>query len=81
MMATFDDASRNLDKAAKNMIKKLGSKKIQKLAFRDNWVFFGAKGELEGFEPKEEIVPNIKVKHIIYRSHKNEYEISHFFQV
>ncbi|XP_048397083.1 protein FAM3B-like isoform X1 [Stegostoma tigrinum] len=44
LMATFDDSSTRLNKEAKTYIEGLGSKLIQNLHLRGNWVFLGSKG-------------------------------------
>ncbi|KAJ8387033.1 hypothetical protein AAFF_G00162100 [Aldrovandia affinis] len=44
MMATFDDSSHKLNDDARKLIAELGSSQIDRLAFRDNWVFVGGKG-------------------------------------
>ncbi|XP_028656017.1 protein FAM3B-like isoform X1 [Erpetoichthys calabaricus] len=44
LMATHDEGSTRLSSDIKTEITNLGSKEIQKIAFRSNWVFIGAKG-------------------------------------
>uniref|UniRef100_A0A3P9L088 ILEI/PANDER domain-containing protein n=1 Tax=Oryzias latipes TaxID=8090 RepID=A0A3P9L088_ORYLA len=44
LMASFDEPSSKLNDEARNLIAELGSSSIQKLGYRDNWVFVGAKG-------------------------------------
>ncbi|KAK8390081.1 hypothetical protein O3P69_012954 [Scylla paramamosain] len=51
---TFDEASRNLSPAAKNLFAKLGSSQIQNLQFRGQWFMVTQKG-LQGFSPFEEL--------------------------
>uniref|UniRef100_A0A8C7YZC6 ILEI/PANDER domain-containing protein n=1 Tax=Oryzias sinensis TaxID=183150 RepID=A0A8C7YZC6_9TELE len=46
LMASFDEPSSKLNDEARNLIAELGSSSIQKLGYRDNWVFVGAKGGL-----------------------------------
>ncbi|KAJ8348576.1 hypothetical protein SKAU_G00271650 [Synaphobranchus kaupii] len=57
MMATFDEGSKQLKPEAKKEIEKLGSTLINKINFRANWVFFGAKGvDIPGDFTKEKIL-------------------------
>ncbi|XP_011605522.1 protein FAM3C isoform X1 [Takifugu rubripes] len=44
LMASFDEPATKLDNEAKKLIAELGSKYINSLGFRDNWLFVGAKG-------------------------------------
>ncbi|CAM9869630.1 protein FAM3C-like [Lampetra fluviatilis] len=44
IIASFDDASTNLNDEARGLLADLGSKFIKDLGMRDNWVFIGGKG-------------------------------------
>ncbi|KAJ8394702.1 hypothetical protein AAFF_G00043020 [Aldrovandia affinis] len=54
LMATFDEGSTNLKPQAKKEIENLGSTLINKIAFRANWIFLGAKGVTIPSEFKKE---------------------------
>lgn len=43
LATTYDDAAFRLDDEARNLMADLGSEKVKKLAFRDNWIFVGGK--------------------------------------
>lgn len=51
---TFDEASRNLSPAAKNLFAALGSSQIQNLQFRGQWFMITKKG-MKGFSPFEDL--------------------------
>ncbi|XP_051869245.1 protein FAM3B-like isoform X2 [Pristis pectinata] len=60
-MATFDDSSVRLTEDAKKYIEGLGSKEIQKLAFRGNWVFVATKGfTLPKDYEREKVINSVK---------------------
>lgn len=61
LIGTFDDASFKLSNDAKTMLKRLGSKYVTQLGFRDNWVFVGGKN-LMNVSGLENHIPNLKVK-------------------
>lgn len=44
MMASYDEPSTKLNNEARKLIAELGSSVISSLAYRDNWLFVGAKG-------------------------------------
>ncbi|KAG0724600.1 Protein FAM3C [Chionoecetes opilio] len=51
---TFDEASRNLSPAARNLLADLGSSQIQNLQFRGQWFMVSQKGA-KGFSPYEDL--------------------------
>lgn len=51
-VAVKDEATRKLSKDVKALFKKMGSKSIKNLAFRDGWVFIGIKGMKKAFADK-----------------------------
>uniref|UniRef100_UPI00358E8D9D protein FAM3C-like n=1 Tax=Myxine glutinosa TaxID=7769 RepID=UPI00358E8D9D len=63
-IATFDDGATKLNDEARELIQQLGSKSIKSLAFRDSWVFVGAKG----------ITNTPFEKHMINKKETNKYE-------
>ncbi|XP_039600437.1 protein FAM3B-like isoform X2 [Polypterus senegalus] len=66
LMATHDEGSTRLSSDIKTEITNLGSKEIQKIAFRSSWVFIGAKGFV--------LPSNIRSEQINHSDqHKNRY--------
>uniref|UniRef100_A0A8C4QG20 Family with sequence similarity 3 member C n=1 Tax=Eptatretus burgeri TaxID=7764 RepID=A0A8C4QG20_EPTBU len=63
-IATFDDGATKLNDEARELIQQLGSKAIKSLAFRDSWVFVGAKG----------IDSSLFEKHMKNNKETNKYE-------
>ncbi|KAL2093585.1 hypothetical protein ACEWY4_010897 [Coilia grayii] len=57
LIVTFDDGSTKMTDKARGLIAELGSSAINKLAFRDNWVFAGGKG-ISGKSPFEQHIKN-----------------------
>ncbi|XP_057712359.1 protein FAM3C [Corythoichthys intestinalis] len=57
MMASFDDPSTKLNDEARKLIADLGSSVINKLGFRDNWLFVGGKG-IKTKSPFEQHIKN-----------------------
>ncbi|XP_062314587.1 protein FAM3A isoform X2 [Osmerus eperlanus] len=53
-VASFDDAATKLDDEARRLFEELGSTVVKELAFRDSWVFVGAKG-IENKSPFEQV--------------------------
>lgn len=52
LAVTFDEASRNLSPAARNILAELGSSQIQNLQFRGQWYMVTQRG-MKGFSPHE----------------------------
>ncbi|XP_043565022.1 protein FAM3C [Chiloscyllium plagiosum] len=59
LMATYDDSATKLNDEARKLVSDLGSSSISNLAFRDNWIFVGAKG-IQSKSPFEQIIKNNK---------------------
>ncbi|XP_048113586.1 protein FAM3C isoform X1 [Alosa alosa] len=59
LIATYDDGATKITDEARGLIAELGSTSINKLAFRDNWVFAGGKG-ISGKSPFEQHIANNK---------------------
>ncbi|XP_077450043.1 protein FAM3C isoform X1 [Stigmatopora argus] len=57
MMASFDDPATKLNDEARKLIADLGSSIINKLGFRDNWIFVGGKG-IKTKSPFEQHIKN-----------------------
>ncbi|XP_077566242.1 protein FAM3C [Stigmatopora nigra] len=57
MMASFDDPASKLNDEARKLIADLGSSIINKLGFRDNWIFVGGKG-IKTKSPFEQHIKN-----------------------
>lgn len=57
LIATYDDGATKITDEARRLIAELGSTAINKLAFRDNWVFAGGKG-ISGKSPFEQHIEN-----------------------
>ncbi|XP_067095532.1 protein FAM3A isoform X2 [Osmerus mordax] len=53
-VASFDDAATKLNDEARRLFEELGSTVVKELAFRDSWVFVGAKG-IENKSPFEQV--------------------------
>ncbi|XP_029012988.1 protein FAM3A isoform X1 [Betta splendens] len=58
-VASFDDPATKLNDEARRMFEELGSTIVKELAFRDSWVFVGAKG-IENKSPFEQRMKNSK---------------------
>ncbi|XP_072340514.1 protein FAM3C isoform X1 [Scyliorhinus torazame] len=58
-MATYDDSATKLNDEARKLVGDLGSSSIYSLAFRDNWIFVGAKG-IQSKSPFEQHIKNNK---------------------
>ncbi|XP_076131913.1 protein FAM3A isoform X1 [Alosa pseudoharengus] len=58
-VASFDDPSTKLNDEARHLFEELGSVAAKELAFRDSWVFVGAKG-IENKSPFEQRMKNSK---------------------
>ncbi|XP_058265750.1 protein FAM3A isoform X1 [Hemibagrus wyckioides] len=58
-VASFDDPATKLNDEARRLFEELGSTAIKELAFRDSWVFVGAKG-IENKSPFEQRMKNSK---------------------
>ncbi|KAL4646123.1 protein FAM3A precursor-like [Arapaima gigas] len=58
-VASFDDPATKLNDEARRLFEELGSTAIKELAFRDSWVFVGAKG-IENKSPFEQRMKNNK---------------------
>ncbi|KAF4078673.1 hypothetical protein AMELA_G00201470 [Ameiurus melas] len=58
-VASFDDPATKLNDEARRLFEELGSTAIKELAFRDSWVFVGAKG-IENKSPFEQRLKNSK---------------------
>ncbi|XP_060695929.1 protein FAM3C-like [Hemiscyllium ocellatum] len=59
LMATYDDSATKLNDEARKLVSDLGSSSISNVAFRDNWIFVGAKG-IQSKSPFEQIIKNNK---------------------
>ncbi|XP_031465515.1 protein FAM3D [Phasianus colchicus] len=57
LVATYDDAATKMNNKVQALFSALGSRHVNQLGFRDNWVFLGAKG-LKGKSPFEEHIKN-----------------------
>ena len=60
IIASYDDAAFRLDSEARATLSSFGSSIASSIAFRDAWVFLGAKG-VPGFTAKENHLKNDKV--------------------
>uniref|UniRef100_A0A1A7YZL3 Family with sequence similarity 3, member A n=1 Tax=Iconisemion striatum TaxID=60296 RepID=A0A1A7YZL3_9TELE len=58
-VASFDDAATKMNDEARRLFEELGSSAVKELAFRDSWVFVGAKG-IENKSPFEQRMKNSK---------------------
>uniref|UniRef100_A0A3Q3FKU2 FAM3 metabolism regulating signaling molecule A n=1 Tax=Labrus bergylta TaxID=56723 RepID=A0A3Q3FKU2_9LABR len=58
-VASFDDAATKMNDEARRLFEELGSTAVKELAFRDSWVFVGAKG-IENKSPFEQRMKNSK---------------------
>ncbi|XP_077455935.1 protein FAM3A [Stigmatopora argus] len=58
-VASFDDPATKLNAESRRLFEELGSTAIKNLAFRDSWVFVGAKG-IENKSPFEQRMKNSK---------------------
>ncbi|XP_072306100.1 protein FAM3A isoform X2 [Eucyclogobius newberryi] len=58
-VTSFDDAATKLNDEARKLFEELGSTAVKELAFRDSWVFVGAKG-IENKSPFEQRMKNSK---------------------
>lgn len=56
VVVTYDDASKNLDSAAQELFRTLGSSYADSLSFRDAWVFVGQHG-IDGYSGIEALSP------------------------
>ncbi|KAK3518990.1 hypothetical protein QTP70_016195 [Hemibagrus guttatus] len=54
-VASFDDPATKMNDEARRLFEELGSTAIKELAFRDSWVFVGAKG-IESKSPFEQVL-------------------------
>ncbi|XP_067396158.1 protein FAM3D [Emydura macquarii macquarii] len=61
IVATYDDPATKLNDEARTLLTGLGSSYASKLAFRDNWIFIGAKG-LQVKSPYEQYLKNDAAK-------------------
>ncbi|XP_015233361.1 protein FAM3A isoform X1 [Cyprinodon tularosa] len=52
-VASFDDAATKMNEESRRLFEELGSTAVKELAFRDSWVFVGAKG-IENKSPFEQ---------------------------
>lgn len=59
-VASFDDAATKMNDEVRRLLEDLGSTAVKELAFRDSWVFVGAKG-IENKSPFEQRMKNSKV--------------------
>lgn len=59
LVASYDDPATKLDDKARELLTKYGSNFANKLAFRDSWIFVGAKG-LKAKSPFEQHLKNDK---------------------
>ncbi|XP_032475380.1 protein FAM3A isoform X3 [Phocoena sinus] len=64
-VASYDDPATKMNEETRKLFSDLGSKNVKDLAFRDSWVFVGAKG-VQNKSPFEQHVKNSK--------HSNKYE-------
>uniref|UniRef100_A0A672INT4 ILEI/PANDER domain-containing protein n=1 Tax=Salarias fasciatus TaxID=181472 RepID=A0A672INT4_SALFA len=58
-VASFDDAATKMNDESRRLFDELGSTAVKELAFRDSWVFVGAKG-IENKSPFEQRMKNSK---------------------
>uniref|UniRef100_A0A3Q2EJI1 FAM3 metabolism regulating signaling molecule A n=1 Tax=Cyprinodon variegatus TaxID=28743 RepID=A0A3Q2EJI1_CYPVA len=58
-VASFDDAATKMNEESRRLFEELGSTAVKELAFRDSWVFVGAKG-IENKSPFEQRMKNSK---------------------
>ncbi|KAM9786140.1 protein FAM3A [Neosynchiropus ocellatus] len=58
-VASFDDAATKMNDEVRRLLEDLGSTAVKELAFRDSWVFVGAKG-IENKSPFEQRMKNSK---------------------
>lgn len=58
-VASFDDPATKMNDEARKLFEELGSTVAKELAFRDSWVFVGAKG-IENKSPFEQRMKNSK---------------------
>ncbi|XP_062871206.1 protein FAM3A [Trichomycterus rosablanca] len=58
-VASYDDPATKMNDETRRLFEELGSTAIKELAFRDSWVFVGAKG-IENKSPFEQRMKNIK---------------------
>ncbi|KAF7696128.1 hypothetical protein HF521_006222 [Silurus meridionalis] len=58
-VASFDDPATKMNDEARRLFEELGSTAVKELAFRDSWVFVGAKG-IENKSPFEQRMKNSK---------------------
>uniref|UniRef100_A0A8C0J5S9 FAM3 metabolism regulating signaling molecule D n=1 Tax=Chelonoidis abingdonii TaxID=106734 RepID=A0A8C0J5S9_CHEAB len=65
IVASYDDPATKLNDEVRTLFTNLGSRHVSKLAFRDNWIFIGAKG-LKDKSPYEQ--------HLQNEAAKNKYE-------
>uniref|UniRef100_A0A3B3X213 ILEI/PANDER domain-containing protein n=1 Tax=Poecilia mexicana TaxID=48701 RepID=A0A3B3X213_9TELE len=61
-VASFDDAATKLNDESRRLFEELGSTAVKELAFRDSWVFVGAKG-IENKSPFEQDVGKDLLQH------------------
>ncbi|XP_064133885.1 protein FAM3A isoform X4 [Loxodonta africana] len=64
-VASYDDPATKMNEETRKLFSELGSRNAKELAFRDSWVFVGAKG-VQDKSPFEQHVKNSK--------HTNKYE-------
>ncbi|XP_063559389.1 protein FAM3A isoform X11 [Gorilla gorilla gorilla] len=64
-VASYDDPATKMNEETRKLFSELGSRNAKELAFRDSWVFVGAKG-VQNKSPFEQHVKNSK--------HSNKYE-------
>uniref|UniRef100_A0A8D2DD18 FAM3 metabolism regulating signaling molecule A n=1 Tax=Sciurus vulgaris TaxID=55149 RepID=A0A8D2DD18_SCIVU len=64
-VASYDDPATKMNEETRKLFSELGSRNAKELAFRDSWVFVGAKG-VQNNSPFEQHVKNSK--------HTNKYE-------
>ncbi|XP_052598620.1 protein FAM3A isoform X1 [Peromyscus californicus insignis] len=64
-VASYDDPATKMNEETRKLFSELGSRNAKELAFRDSWVFVGAKG-VQNKSPFEQHVKNSK--------HTNKYE-------
>ncbi|XP_042736816.1 protein FAM3D [Lagopus leucura] len=57
LAATYDDAATKMNNKVRALFSALGSRHVNQLGFRDNWVFLGAKG-MKDKSPFEEHIKN-----------------------
>lgn len=59
LIASYDDPATKMNEDARKMLAELGSSSIKDVAFRDSWVFVGAKG-IQDKSPFEQLIKNNK---------------------